>query len=500
MSNSIITEPGTVGAGNIQFFDSIQPPLKADDYNLVADQRVTNVVDTGEDPKYVATKKLIIDGPRFVLKPNAIHSIFPPANQKGNYSNYLPNIVFNDFTMPWSRGINPEEATANENTPWMGLLTIHEEEYKEGSAKRVISDPVTVTTEQLVNPGDKILGPDLGPNFDANADKVTVVDIDITFFQAIAPTLAELEYLSHARAVNTDGKVVLNMDADGCFSLCMGNRLPGLDQKNSIVLVSFEGHENHLNGDTITGDYTKIRMVRLGGWEFTTTTFNKEFLNMMEAICLPGNGGTSLIQMEIDKSTEEESVAKEALEIGYVPLQNQMRIGENATSWYRGPLLPAPTKRESNLPVGEGNYGPYIYSDHAMHYDPETGIFNHAYSAAWQVGRLLTLSDASFARGIFNWRANYMRSIINNSKQKNTLAAAASIQAADIGPSKLSMQSATRTFFTDAFQKVDWDILKTRKEIMLGDHLPGIMTQEEKKTIEENDEDPLLVLHKKIKQ
>lgn len=501
MSNSIITNPGTVGAGDIQFFDSIQPPLKTDDYTLTAKQTIQNVVDSGDDPEYDATKKLIIDGPRFVLKPNNIHSLFPPANQEGNYANFLPNIVFNDFSLPWSRAINPTDTTQDEDTPWMGLLTLYEAEYLETSSTRKISTPQTVTTAQLVNPGDGILPPDLGNDFEGNdTDKVTVVDIDLKYFQAIAPKLEELKYLSHARAVNTDGKVILNMDADGCFSLCIGNRVPGTGQRNMALLVSFEGHQDHLNGASITGSYTKIRLVHLGSWEFTTTSFKKEFLNMMEALCKPGNGGTSLIQMSVDKATEENTTAKEALEIGYVALQNQMRVGENATSWYRGPLVPSPTKRESSQLPDNGNYGPYIYSDHAMHYDPGTGIFNHAYSAAWQVGRLLALSDASFAQGMFNWRADYLRSIVNQVKQKNTLAAAASIQAAGAGAGTVNLHSATRSFFTDAFQKVEWDKLKSRKQKMLIDQFPAVFTEAEKKAIEENDEDPLLKLHQKIKQ
>ena len=501
MSNSIITNPGTVAEGDIQFFDSIQPPLKADDYTLTAKQTIQNVVDSGSNPEYDATKKLTIDGPRFVLQPSSIHSLFPPPNQLGNYANFLPNIVFNDFSLPWSRAIDPGNTTQNEDTPWMGLLTLYEEEYLETSHTRKISTPQTVSTSQLVSPGEGILPPDLGSDFKgSDDDKVAVVDIDLNYFQAIAPKLEELKYLSHARAVNTDGKVILNMDADGCFSLCVGNRVPGVGQRNMILMVSFEGHQDHLNGSTITGNYNKIRLVHLGSWEFSTANFDREFLNMMKALCQPGNGGTSLIQMSIDKATEQNAIAKEALEIGYVALQNQMRVGEKATSWYRGPLVPSPTKRASSQTEEGGNYGPYIYSDHAMHYDPETGIFNHAYSAAWQIGRLLALSDATFARGIFNWRAEYLKSIIDQAKQKKTMAAAASIQGHHADPIPQHLHSATRSFFSDAFQKVNWDKLKTRKQKMLNDQIPAVFTEEEKKYIEENEKDPLLTLHQKIKQ
>ncbi|KUI98900.1 hypothetical protein VRK_22300 [Vibrio sp. MEBiC08052] len=495
MTNNVIDTPGTVGAGDIQFFDAIQPPLKTDQYTVTASQSVTNVGD--QAPVYENQKALTIDGPRFQLNPSRIHSIFPPANQTGNYANFLPNIVFNDFSLPWSRAIDPDHTTAHENTPWLGLLTLHQADF--AGTQAPVSEPVTVTTAALVAPGGKILPPDLGADFVGDETKVRVVDMSLTFFQAIAPQLTELQYLSHARAVNTDGKVILNMDADGCFSLCVGNRLPGIGQTNQIMLVSFEGHEAHLNGDTITGDYDTIRLVLLGGWEFTTTNFDNEFLNMMEALCQTGNGGVSLMQMTVTGQTQDNPVAKEALETGYVALQNQMRAGEQATAWYRGPLTPSPTRRASNLSDTAGNYGPYLYSDHAIHYDPDTGIFNHAYSSAWQIGRLLALSDGTFARSIFNWRADYLRLIVDQAKQKQVSATATTLQSAMGSADAATLQSATRTFFAETFHKVDWDMMKTRKQKVLGDHVPGVMSSQEVAKVHQQGEDPLFTLNKKVR-
>jgi len=498
MTNNAIKTPGTVGAGDIQFFDSIQPPLKTDTYTIDAHQKVENVVDDkNKTPSYQSKKSLNIVGPRFQINPSTIHSIFPPANQRGNYANFLPNIVFNDFSLPWSRAIDPTNTSQNEDVPWIGLLTLHQEDIEGDNPP--VSAPRTITTAELVNSGKKVLPPDLGAGFVGDDTQVRVVDISLNFFQSIAPELDELKFLSHARAVNTDGKVVLNMDADGCFSLCIGNRLPAVGQKNQILLVSYEGHQKHLHGDDIQGDYNTIRLVQLGGWEFTTTNFDNEFINMMEALCHQGNGGVSLVQMETESQTQQNEMAKEALEIGYIGLQNKMRAGEHATSWYRGPLMPAPTKRESLLATDEGNYGPYIYSDHAIHYDSETGIFNHAYSSAWQIGRLLALSNAAFAQGIFNWRADYLQSIVDLARQKQVSSAAKSIQKAIGNQEPPAIHTAARAFFSDTFNNVSWDTMQTRKQKMLGKGLPGVMTDQQVEKIYQDDEDPLLSLNKKIK-
>jgi hypothetical protein len=104
------------------------------------------------------------------------------------------------------------------------------------------------------------------------------------------------------------------------------------------------------------------------------------------------------------------TVAQEALETGYIPLLNNLRSGEETTSWYRGPASPVPTSADPN--------GPYLFSDRAIRYDPGpdpdpttgkssqsgTGLYDVSYACAWQIGRLLALSDSAFAQRLFDWR------------------------------------------------------------------------------------------------
>ncbi len=102
--------------------------------------------------------------------------------------------------------------------------------------------------------------------------------------------------------------------------------------------------------------------------------------------------------------TAAETTAREALELGYVPLLNNTRAGEETTSWYRGPAVPVLTAPDP--------FGPYLYSDGAMRLDsgpddnssPGSGMFDLSQACAWQIGRLLGLADATFATDLFNWR------------------------------------------------------------------------------------------------
>ncbi|MEM9595583.1 MAG: hypothetical protein AAGD06_15025, partial [Acidobacteriota bacterium] len=350
-------------------------------------------------------------GPRFSLDPTSISSVFPPADQLGTYQNVQPHVVFTEFALPWSRRLDPSsgpgDGAEDAPPPWLGLLMVYPDELAGVTAPR------TVTVEELVSPGPGIVPPDLGDTVDPTSQEpVAVVDVDDALFKSIAPYLDELPFLAHARVVNTDGKVLLGMAADGAFSLVTGNRVPMVSADgpsiHTMLLVSYEGHQDHLPtpGGSGGAGGEKIRLVLLGSWTFTTpaTSISGSFLGLTQALCNPGNGGVGLLQLPQAGDISGNAVAEEALQIGYVPLQKRLRDGETSTTWYRGPATPSPTERDRT-------YGPYHSSDHALHYDPATGLFDDSYACAWQIGRLLALSDAGFAQQLFEWRRDYLREL-----------------------------------------------------------------------------------------
>jgi hypothetical protein len=92
-----------------------------------------------------------------------------------------------------------------------------------------------------------------------------------------------------------------------------------------------------------------------------------------------------------------ETAYEVALDSGHVPLGHQTRDGESAIAWYRGPLVPAGVARDTTT-------GPYHTADQARRIDPLTGLENLGYAAAFEIGRLLALSDPHFALQLFRWR------------------------------------------------------------------------------------------------
>ncbi len=92
------------------------------------------------------------------------------------------------------------------------------------------------------------------------------------------------------------------------------------------------------------------------------------------------------------------------MDSGHVPLRHLSRAGEELTAFYRGPLVPAGVRRDTT--------GPYHSADQARRIDPLTGLENLGYASAFEIGRLMALSDANFAVALLRWRRAGHRRVI----------------------------------------------------------------------------------------
>lgn len=93
--------------------------------------------------------------------------------------------------------------------------------------------------------------------------------------------------------------------------------------------------------------------------------------------------------------------APEVAETGHIGLQHLTRRGETATAWFRGPLTPRLTEREQ--PGADGRLPLAHDSDQLRRIVPD-GREDLAYSAAFEIGRLLALSQPSVVAALLRWR------------------------------------------------------------------------------------------------
>lgn len=81
---------------------------------------------------------------------------------------------------------------------------------------------------------------------------------------------------------------------------------------------------------------------------------------------------------------------------GHLPMTLHDRAGVVEHVLYRGPLVPLDLSRDEQ--------GPYHSADQARRVMPETGVEDISYAAAFEVGRLLGMSDGRLAQELMSWR------------------------------------------------------------------------------------------------
>lgn len=431
--------PLTVKAGQIQFVEACHPPLVAGEYAASMAQTLKeskeSPVPWNSDP-YASELTFSVDAPRFTLNPGDIHSVYPPVNQTGRFDNALPHVVFTRRTLPWERkldGIPPE--LGQPFPPWLALLLLWEEELQDLDDKGQIK-PLPVfsqTQESLLRTGlNDVLVPDVGQGGSGQTEDQKIraktwlaekwryqdekksclaIDLPAILFKAIAPRDTDLPYLAHVRQVDTGNKEVLGINDRGWFSLVIGNRLPQAEKVHRVLLVSLEGFQDRLGEKWVPPPNQKVRLAVLASWVFTCAGSN-DFKATMDRLNfgpeppplgarnpLPESGFRLPYKdfREVDPSPED--VVNAAYARGYTAFDHAMRQGEKTVSWYRGPLVPLRYQKPEQVQE------PVSCADELLRYDPNNGMFDVAYAAAWQLGRLLALQNQGFALALERARA-----------------------------------------------------------------------------------------------
>jgi hypothetical protein len=118
--------------------------------------------------------------------------------------------------------------------------------------------------------------------------------------------------------------------------------------------------------------------------------------------------------------------APEFTETGHVGLPHLTRRGERVRAWYRGPLSSHPTTRDE--PDEQGQLPLAHVSDQLRRVVPD-GREDLSLAGAFEIGRLLALSQPSIVRALMAWRAEQFG--IERARQ---LVSDASAPAALVGP------------------------------------------------------------------
>ncbi|WP_183573682.1 hypothetical protein HDF18_08045 [Mucilaginibacter sp. X5P1] len=383
----------------LTFIQHQLPALDSGEYTVNVSQAVTiNSIDT--EIFQTSPLTVFVSGIRFQLDTSNIQSVFPPANQQGYYGNVFPHVILTTPTLPWQRGTGEAASTGTDDVAsWLGVMTFGETDPPPALQSLTLNDLITPPAGTYFPPLT------LEPG-QQNTDPVTVIDIPVSLFNAIAPSVNDLAWLAHVRTVDVTHKVTIGDNpAPGTMSLVISNRLPPEGMNTTSFLISFENYAPVLPADdgtpsTEAGNYQLMRMVVLYNWTFMAETEQVSFAQYLEAVNVAPAGLQQFFDTSLSSgdATADASV-QNIINMGYTGFAHLLRNGDNTVSWYRGPLLPYGTQPFIQLPFGD--------ADQLMRYDPGSGMFDTSYAAAWQLGRLLALNDRNFALAFFRWRTRH---------------------------------------------------------------------------------------------
>ena len=467
MAQDPIPQPPPVG--EIRFFDSIRPPLSQGDYKMRMMQTFPQIVDnneTGMNSSEQLDKFFTVNGSRWSIDPLTVHSRFPPKNEQNvKLDLTLPKIVFQSKTLPWERIVDEQ----NKDLPWMSLLLLREDEFNSCDYY-----PVAESTEI---------------DAASEAVPVKLLEIPSSLLKLIAPTTDEVELLAHSLQVNPRDKELCGNDEDGLFSVILSNRIPSEpNEKYHALLVSLEGSLNELPNENqiqylTKPPVTKSKMevvdrlsgVKKASKKGSTKSSSKlrvqsnshsgkdarpvkgQISRKVKLLVLDywkfktGDGGDFESKIKNIRFRKKEENLSEAGELGsvydfakekkqedsyYEPalLGNDMDPDISANSYlltdiveddgitrpclYRGPCIAVPTTHQPKTK-------PYENSDDARGIEPSTGFDVIHHSAAFELGRLLAMSDPQFISSMSRWRRLWNKKEAMKNYRKETIASSA---------------------------------------------------------------------------
>ena len=227
----------------------------------------------------------------------------------------------------------------------------------------------------------------------------------------VCPEMAyRTEVLKHLRNPNSDIRVPENLsimyESTAMAAADWSRSVEPVDGSSWAAAPGTSGFD--VSTDAWEIPQPTVKLICLARWTFQCNG-KGDFQGLMES--LPESGGIGMLGMHPDQTTNSATTPRSkyrvAIDSGHIPLSHRTRAGELKTSFYRGPFTPVGVDR--NL-----QEGPYHHADQARRVDPLTGLENLGYAAAFELGRLMALSDARFALELLKWRRGGHRRVNAN--------------------------------------------------------------------------------------
>jgi len=148
----------------------------------------------------------------------------------------------------------------------------------------------------------------------------------------------------------------------------------------------------------------------LAHWSFTVTadgTFEQYMQNLDVGLLgtLHGDKPAQPAPTTTAGPPPDARPAPELAETGHVGLDHLTRRGDQVRAWFRGPAAPHPTVREQ-APTSGPQKGrlPFAHTSDQLRVVVPDGREDVSYAAAYEIGRLLALSQSAVVTALMRWR------------------------------------------------------------------------------------------------
>jgi hypothetical protein len=366
--------------GDFRLRSSVTPTLPAGRYQA----QLEHAVDGGTIAP--VTRHFDVVAPQFTLASTEIQSVYPPPNSEGAYGTRLAQVVLYRRTLPWEREATPGDT---QRRPWLALVLLTDAE-----ATLRTGRPVTEAVPAALHAA-------LGVT--ATSGTCDYVETSPTVVARVFPRPDELPLLCHVREVSVADTELAGSDEDGQLAVVLSARLPrprpaGEKLAYGAYLISLEHRLDALPASTGTpvpelgpvevdppGTST-LRFPVLARWRFAAAG-EGDFETLMRGLKIGALG------------TAPDGCPAVAPS-GHLVIAHRTRRGEETAAWYRGPLTPREVfRRAAGRPLFAADQARAVASD---------GLEDLSEAAAFEVGRLLAMSDPRFLAELLTWRRESM--------------------------------------------------------------------------------------------
>ena len=401
---------------SIKLTSSLKPTLQPGSYQLTAVHKTAtkaaSASDVTNNPDYQQTLNFNVGGNRFHFDKSYVTSKYPGDGDTGSFNNCIPYATVLHPTITWTDFSHaPEEDKSlfdNKQSPRLGLLLLSSEDvYHEIDSMSLEDLFSTGTANQASSESESPLTPYYPLSQLLHGEdpkqKVKVLEIPYELFCHVAPSKENIDYLAHVREITGPNNEVSKV------SVITSPRLPSGKCQYNAYLVSLDGYLNFLPsntdsnqplGDTNPPDKSNtLRCVVFKSWTFFTSERDQNFANVCENL---NTGFTSPIALQFpykapaqsqSEHLEDTDPLENTFKLGYVAMQHHLREGGETVSFYRGPLATATFPLDASIDPSV----PAKEPDKLLRYNPNTGVFDASYAAAWQAGQMVSLSNKEVA-------------------------------------------------------------------------------------------------------